>query len=351
MRAAVVNAEHGFDITEVPDPAPNAGELVLRVHACGICGSDLKAVANMRPGLVMGHEFAGEVVALGHGVSGWREGQMVCALPLMGCGACEPCRTGDVAHCARVDMIGVGGSGGGYAELVRVSAAEAFALPEGIGADLGALVEPLAVGLHAVQRATLRPGDDVLVLGAGPVGLAVTLWARHFGAASITVSDPVEHRRQAARSLGATATVHPDDVPARGASVVFECVGVPGMIAAGITATAVHGRLVVAGVCTRPDPFVPVTALMKELSLLFVVYYRRDDYAYTVEMLRQDRIDPRPLITDRVDLDGFPAAFAALKTPTTQCKVLVEPAASPAPSASAPSTSAPSTFSSRFSPP
>jgi (R,R)-butanediol dehydrogenase/meso-butanediol dehydrogenase/diacetyl reductase len=327
MRAAVVNESHGFDIVDVADPAPGPGELLLRVGACGICGSDLKAAANMRVGLVMGHEFAGEIVAVGRDVDGWREGQQVCALPLIGCGQCVPCLTGDIAHCARVDMIGVGGSSGAYAEFIRVSAGETFALPAGTTADVGALVEPLAVGLHAVERAALRPGDDVLVVGAGPVGLAVTLWARHLGAREIAVSDPVEHRRRAAASFGATAAVDPSAGPDAAATydVVFECVGVPGMIGPCIKAAKVHGRVVVVGVCTKPDPIVPVVALMKELTIHFVVYYRRQDFAYTVAMLRDGRIDAAPMITDHVDLDAFPAAFEALKSPTTQRKVLVHP--------------------------
>lgn len=326
MRAAVVNADHRFDIVEVDDPTPGPGELVLRVGACGICGSDLKAVDNMRPGLVMGHEFAGEVVAIGADVDGWREGMHACALPLIGCGRCVACATGDVAHCPTVDMLGVGGSSGGYAQYVRVSARESFALPEGIGADIGALVEPLAVGMHAVDRAGIGPHDRVLVVGAGPVGLAVTMWARHAGARELVVTDPVAHRRVAAVDFGATDALEPSTLDdADGFDLVFECVGRPGMIATAISAAAVHGRVVVAGVCTKPDPIVPVVALMKELAMHFVVYYRRQDFASVVDLLRQGRIDPSPMVTDRIGLDGFPAAFEALKTPTRQCKVLVEP--------------------------
>jgi (R,R)-butanediol dehydrogenase/meso-butanediol dehydrogenase/diacetyl reductase len=324
MRAAVVNEDHRFDIVEVPDPSPRPGELLLRVGACGICGSDLKAVGSMPHGLVMGHEFAGEVVALGDEAEGWRVGTAACALPLIGCGHCVSCLTGDVAHCATVDMIGVGGSSGGYAELVRVSAREAFALPEGVGTDIGALVEPLAVGLHAVERARIQPNERVLVIGAGPVGLAITLWAAHVGAREIVVRDPVEARRNASLTFGATAAVDPTEDDGI-YDVVFECVGTPGMIATCISATAIHGRVIVAGVCTKPDPFVPIIAIMKELAMHFVVYYRRQDFAYVVEMLRQGRIDVTAFISDRVDLGGFPAAFEALKSPTTQRKVLVQP--------------------------
>jgi len=325
VRAAVVNQGHGFDIVEVPDPAPGPGELLLRVGACGICGSDLKMAGDMPAGLVMGHEFAGEVVALGSGVEGWREGTAACALPLIGCGTCAACVNGDVAHCARVDMVGVGGSSGAYSELVRVSARESFALPEGVGTDHGALVEPLAVGLHAVERAQIQPKDRVLVIGAGPVGIAVTLWARHLGARELVVRDPVAARRAAALTFGATAVVDPADDKDGGYDAVFECVGSPGMIGTSVSAAAVHGRVIVVGVCTKPDPFVPILAMVKELAMNFVIYYRRGDYSYVVDMLRQGRIDPAPLITDHVDLDAFPAAFEALKTPSTQCKVLVHP--------------------------
>jgi (R,R)-butanediol dehydrogenase/meso-butanediol dehydrogenase/diacetyl reductase len=327
MRAAVVNEEKSFDIVEVPDPSPGAGELVLRVHACGICGSDLKAVHNMRAGLVMGHEFCGEIVAVGDGVADLRTGQRVSALPLIGCGRCVSCATGDVAHCPTVDMVGVGGSSGGYAEYVRVAASEAVVLPDALAFDQGALVEPLAVGLHAIERAHVTPADDVLVVGAGPVGLAVSMWARLQGARSVTVSDPVAGRRAAAVRAGASATIDPtSDGIDRTYPVVVECVGTPGMIATAIGATAVHGRLVVAGVCTKPDTFVPVVAMMKELTMHFVVYYRRQDFHVTVDALAQQRLPIDGFVTGTVGLDGFAAAFAALSTPTDQCKVLVHPA-------------------------
>ncbi len=332
MRAAVVNEGHSFDIVDVPDPDPGPGEMVLRVHACGICGSDLKAVDNMRTGLVMGHEFCGEVVAIGAGVTNWEIGSRVSALPLIGCGVCLPCVTGDVAHCATLDMIGVGGSPGGYAEFVRVAARESFLLPEAVAFDVGALVEPLAVGLHAVERAALTPADDVLVVGGGPVGLAIAMWARTRGARTVVVSDPVAHRRAAAIKVGATHVADPNDGGPDGTfPVVFECVGTPGMIATCVSMTAVHGRLIVAGVCTKPDTFVPVLALMKELALHFVVYYRRQDFALTIDHLAQGRLPIDAFITSQVDLDGFAAAFAALKHPTDQCKVLVKPGLIPDP--------------------
>ena len=337
MRAAVLNEEKTFDIVEHPDPTPGPSDLVLRVEACGICGSDLKAAANMRVGLVMGHEFCGEIVAVGRDAAGsWKVGDRVASLPLIGCGSCLACLEGDVVHCVEgADAIGVGGSGGAYAEYIKVGSRETFHLPDSFGHGDGALVEPLAVGLHAVDRAQLRRGDNVLILGGGPVGMAVTLWARHFGAREIVVSDPVAARRDQCGLLGATGGIDPTKTESVRDSfkrslgglpdVVFECVGVPGMVQASIDAAAVHGKVVIVGVCSKTDPFVPIVALMKELTMHFVVYYRSADYRYTIDMLHAGRLDAMPMVSERIDLDAFPAMFEALKHPTTQCKVLVVP--------------------------
>ena len=337
MRAAVLNEKKTFDIIDQPDPAPGPSDLVLRVEACGICGSDLKAVPNMRTGLVMGHEFCGEIVAIGRdAVGSWKLGDRVASLPLIGCGSCLACLQGDIVHCrSGADAIGVGGSSGAYAEFIKVGSHETFHLPESFGHGDGALVEPLAVGLHAVDRAQLQRGDNVLIIGGGPVGMAVTLWARHFGAREIIVSDPVAARRDHCGRLGATAGIDPTKTESvrdsfnravgRLPDVVFECVGVPGMVQASIDAAAVHGKVVIVGVCSKPDPFVPVVALMKELTMYFVVYYRSADYGFTIDMMHAGRLDALPMVSERIGLDAFPAAFEALKHPTTQCKVLVLP--------------------------
>lgn len=327
MRAAVITDGHSLEVVEVPDPTPGSRELVLRVSACGICGSDLKAVKFLPAGVVMGHEFCGEVVATGKDASGdWRVGDHVAALPVIGCGACAACRAGDVAHCVSVDLLGVAGSQGAFAEYVRVSARETFALPEQLRDGTGALVEPLAVGLHAVQRAALQPGDKVLVIGAGPVGVAVTLWARKLGAGEIVVSDVAEGRREAAASFGASGAIDPSTEALGGPyDVVFECVGKPGMLDTCVGAAAVHGRVVIVGVCTEPDPFIPVSAVLKEITMHFVVYYRRDEFAQVIIALGSGDLDPGPFVTDRVSLDGIAGAFRALTAPNLERKILVTP--------------------------
>lgn len=323
-------------LADLPDPTPGPGELIVRVAGCGICGSDLHLSAEpvLPPGTVLGHEFAGTIAAVGPGTGPWREGEPVCAVPLFGCGTCVECLTGDTHHCADMRGTGLGRVPGGYAEYVRVSARETFRLPDDLAPHEGALVEPLAIGLHAVHVARLKPGDDVLIVGAGPIGLTTALWARHAGAREVIVSDPVAHRRALAAQLGATGTIDPskeevrptfERVARRPPGVIFECVGVPGLLQEIFGYAPPRCRIVVAGVCLKPDAIVPVTALMKELQLRFTIFYNRADFGHTIDMLRSGRIDPRPMITDLVDLQGLPAAFEALRSPSTQCKVILRP--------------------------
>src|SRR3954451_6414710 len=258
MRAAILNESHQLEVAEVADPSPGPGELVLQVTACGICGSDLKLRPSMPAGLVMGHEFCGEIVATGADTDpGWRVGRHVTALPLIGCGHCLACLSGEPAHCVQADMVGVGGSPGAFAEYVRVDQRETVGLPDDLDPALGALVEPLAVGLHAVERAHIKSGDAVLVVGAGPVGLSVIAWAARSGARELAVSDPSAVRREAAAEFGATRTIDPEAEPLDARyDVVIECVGLPGMTSVCIGASKLHGLVVIAGVCTKPDPYV-----------------------------------------------------------------------------------------------
>ncbi|MCA9511409.1 MAG: alcohol dehydrogenase catalytic domain-containing protein [Myxococcales bacterium] len=339
MRAATFETVGAtMRIESVPDPTPGPGELVLRVRGCGICGSDLHVsqLAGALPrGAVMGHEFAGEVAAVGRDVEGgFREGEAVCALPAIGCARCAPCLTGDVMGCASLRATGFGDVGGAYAEYVLVGARETLRLPPVVAASDGALVEPLAVGLHAVDEARLRSGEDVLVIGAGPVGLAVAMWARQLGAREVVVSDFVASRREMAGRMGATVLVDPaKEDPGQAFAratghaphTIFECVGVPGLLQQCIGLAPRGAKIVVAGVCMQPDTIVPVAASVKALCLQFVSYYRRGDFELTLAMLATGRIDPLPMVTDRIGLDALPDAFEALRTPAQQCKVIVEP--------------------------
>lgn len=336
MRVAVTTgAGRPLALEDKEEPSPGSGELLVRVGACGICGSDLHMADQIgTPGIVMGHELAGTVVGLGAGVSGFAEGDDVCVFPLVACGQCAPCRRGSPAHCTVASALIGWQRPGGYSELVVTSARDTFRLPASVDVKVGALVEPLAVARHAVERAQIEPGTSVLVLGGGPVGQAVTLWLQQFGAREVVLSDPTAHRRALAERVGATATIDPttqdvasafEAVAGSAPSHVIECVGVPGLIQHAADVAAPEAHITIVGVCIGPDTWTPMTAIGKELGFQYVVYYRVDDFHKTIALLDEGTLDASALITDEISLDDLPARFEALKHPTTECKVLVRP--------------------------
>ena len=336
MLAVVCTTPGGpLEVAERPDPTPGPGEVVLQVDACGICGSDLHNVDVLpQEGFTMGHEYCGTVVAVGPEVDGVRDGDRAAALSLASCGACAECLTGRIRKCFAARMYGVE-LPGAYAEYVKVQARDLVALPAGIDAGLGALVEPLAVARHTVERADVRPGEDVLVLGGGPVGLAVLLWLEQFGAHRVVVSDPMATRRDQALRFGADAGIDPvagalvdltlDAFAGRPPKHVIECVGLPGIVQSATETAAVDGVVTIAGVCLAQDPLFPFFALSKELDLRYAFYYRRQDYDLTIEAIERGRISPAPVITDTVSLAELPARFEGLKRPSTDIKVQLRP--------------------------
>ena len=342
MRAAVFHqAGQPLVIEQIDEPRPSPHDLILRVRACGICGSDLHmtepgSVLGLPSGAVMGHEFSGEVVEAGSAVKAeWSTGTAVVGFPYLCCGEQTPCPNLTLGlgsgACARGTGIGLGQSHGAYAEYVRISASAAFRLPGGMSYRAGALVEPLAVGLHAVDMAKLDRDAVVLVVGAGPVGLAVIMWARFLGIRHVLVSERAAVRRQMAARFGASDALNPDEplasqverLTGRGPDVIFECVGAPGMIAQTMAEAPRGGRIVVAGVCQQPDTIFPLAGIAKELNLQFVLGYRPADFDYVIAMLASGRIDGESMITDTIDLDSLPGAFEALRKPSGQCKVMV----------------------------
>lgn len=333
MRAVVVAGPRRLAVENVPDPTPEPGQAVLRVSACGICGSDLHLHQGgfLPPGSIMGHEFSGEVV---EAAGELRAGERVCALPVLSCGRCERCRSGLGMYCAEQRALGLGQAPGAFAEYVAIAPHEVVRLPAGVDDAHGALVEPLAVALHALDVSALRPGERCVVIGAGPIGLALVLWARYRGAAEVIVSERAAGRRAMAERLGASRVVDPEceDLAAivaasapGGADVVFEAVGARGLIQQCIDRVRFRGRVVVAGVCIPPDTFQPSTAVLKEASLQFVLAYEKRDFERTVELLEQGRIRPGPMLSGRIGLDAVPAAFDALERPSEQGKLLVLP--------------------------
>ena len=298
MRAAVITEDRTTTVATVEDPTPDPSDLVLAVTGCGVCGSDVKSHADMPAGTVMGHELSGEVVALGADATDrWKVGDHAAVLPVFSCGTCDMCRRGDVVHCAQSILVGLGGAPGGFAELIRVSADLSIPLPEGLDPSLGPLVEPFAVGLHAARAAQITIGDRVLVLGGGSVGLTSAAWARMLGAAEVTVSDPLAPRRDQADAFGASAVIDPTTEELGGPyDVVIEAVGAPGLLDAAVSATDVRGRIVMAGVCFTPEPFSTVSALLKEVTVSFAVYYHRAEFVAVVDAFAAGRLNPYALM-------------------------------------------------------
>jgi (R,R)-butanediol dehydrogenase/meso-butanediol dehydrogenase/diacetyl reductase len=309
---------------------------VVKVSYCGICGTDLHSTREgpfaAECDSILGHEFCGHVAEVGSGLKDqWEIGDRVTALPFIGCGVCVSCVTGRPFECAQVQLTGMN-SPGGFAEYVKTGASETLKLPDDLAMQSAALIEPLAVGLHAVRIAQLKAGERVLIIGGGPVGLAVSLWCQFFGARDVLVSEMAEQRLALATQLGATGTLTPGatlgeefgDVSGGAPDVIFECVGAPGLLQETIEIAPRRSRIVPVGVCEQPDTIVPVLALVKELRLYFAIAYNRDDFETVIAMLGQHRIDATAMITDVVKLDEMPAAFEALRSPTTQCKVLTE---------------------------
>jgi threonine dehydrogenase-like Zn-dependent dehydrogenase len=377
---AVVCHQGALATAELPDPEPARGQVLLRVLKCGICGSDLHArragdqlaaimvesgydgFMRSDQNVVFGHEFVGEVAEYG---SGCRRrvpaGTPVVAFPLV--------RKDDAVH-----PIGLSAAApGGYADLVLVEESLMLAVPNGLPARMAALTEPMAVALHAVRRAGMSRRTPAIVVGCGPIGLAVISVLKAGGVRMVCASDPSARRRELAYSLGADVVVDPGgrspyDAASRrsmirsvpqGAElalntmdrlhrlpipwppvlrgleklglapkgpVVFECVGVPGMLDDIIASAPFFSRVIVVGVCMGPDRIRPAMAINKELDLRFVLGYSPLDFRDTLHRLAEGRLNAGPLLTGHVGLDGVNAAFDALAVADVHAKVLIDPA-------------------------
>ena len=345
MRAAVLRNGSMVVRDDVADPEPGFGQARVRVKACGICGSDLHfaasgptmmALADEMEGVpdlgappvdltgdvFMGHEFSAEVVELGPGTEGPAVGTLVTSIPILltASGVRPIVYSNDVAA--------------GYGEQMLLSVPLMVEVPNGLDAGRAALTEPMAVGLHAVNRSEIAPGEGALVLGCGPVGLAVVAALRLKGIDHIVAADFSPARRAVAEQLGAHETVDPRDETAFGAwrrtggsrgLVVFEAIGVPGIINDVLRAAPGRTRVVVVGVCMETDTINPFFGISKELSIQFVLGYEPMEFTAALRHIAEGEIDVVPLITGEVGLDGVADAFAALADPDTHCKILVVP--------------------------
>jgi threonine dehydrogenase-like Zn-dependent dehydrogenase len=347
MRAAVMR-DWQLRVDDLPDPTPGPGQVLTKVLACGICGSDLHLLVHGeesrrlteelnagRPAdptamqmfdpsrdTVMGHEFCCEVVDLGPGVSNLKVGDVVVSLPVA------------------FDATGLHGIGfsntynGGYAELMVLNELTGIKVPSGLPAHMAALTEPLAVGVHAVAKSRIAVGDAALVLGCGPVGLACIAELRMRGIGPIVAADFSPKRRQLAEQLGADVVVDPRDTPAIDAwrhidgskpLVIFEAVGVPGMIEQAMRMAPKDARILVVGACMQEDRIHPMLGIGRELSIQFALGYTPAEFGASLTAIAEGKVDLSPWLTGTVDVDGVPQAFADLGNPEAHAKILVVP--------------------------
>ncbi|MFO1083752.1 MAG: zinc-binding dehydrogenase [Reyranellaceae bacterium] len=337
MKAAIFR---GGDIVvdTLPEPVPGRGQVLVKTLACGICGSDLHAakhahrmveVSRRIPGrvpmdlsrdVVFGHEFCCEVLDYGPDTQRrFKPGTRVCSMPLM------------------MEADGPKGMGysntyiGGYAERMVLSAPLMLEVPNGLPTEHAALTEPLAVGVHAVEKAALTGDEAPLVIGCGPVGLAVIAALRLKGIRSIVAADFSPKRRELAVKMGADSVVDPamESPYARlvvdKRAAIFECVGVPGVLQQMFEAAPRDARVVVVGVCMESDTIEPMFGIVKELSLQFVLGYTPEEFARALKILAEGQVDAQALITGKVSLADVKQAFAELGNPERHTKILVEP--------------------------
>ena len=326
MRAARLNAVNVLAIEQVPRPVPGPGQVLVRVEACGLCGSDRHMFKGEYPTakpVTLGHEFAGIIEVLGPGVTGLEVGDRVTGDPNVQCGVCPQCRRGRFNLCENLKPIGVWRDGG-FADYVIVPQSHAIGLPRDLDPVLGAFCEPLACCLHGLDVVRIRPGDSVAILGGGVIGLIMVQLARLAGAGQVILSTRQKARREVALRLGATAAVDPgaDDprsaiaaaggLAPGGVDVVLECAGVPETFRQAVGLARRGGAVVVFGVTPQgvEVPVSPFDLLFNELRIE-AAYLNPSTHERAAKMIAAGTLDLESLITRRIGLGDLPAVLAA----------------------------------------
>ncbi len=326
MKATFMTGPESCEIRDIPTPKPGEKEVLIRVRACGICGSDIGLYKMGMEDRILGHEFSGDIAAVGAGVSGWKEGDRVVVEPLLPCWECYWCKHGKHNLCPYLGYTGIMDDGG-FAEYVKVPVYQLHRLPDEVSYLQGALVEPLSVSLHGVLNSIMRPGDTVMVSGCGIIGLFALLWARTLGAGLMIASEVSEARIAAAEKL-ADVVLNPTQVDLAqeigsltnevGPRVLFECSGVPTVQAEAINLVARGGQVVLLGVSYDLVPVSLMDITTRGISVIGSIAYSSLDgegeFPMTLEFLRTKRINPEivPLTTMPLEQigEGFKAAKA-----------------------------------------
>jgi len=329
-RAAVMTKLEHIEIQELPEPEPGPRQAVVRVHAVGVCGSDTAYFKIGRIGdyvvdgpIVLGHEVAGEVAKVGSEVTNVSVGDRVAIEPGTPCRDCKECKAGRYHLCSDLVFLATPPYDGALMELMAIDARNLYPIPQEMSYEEGALLEPLSVGIWGCKRANLTAGDDVLVTGAGPVGLLAAAAARAFGAGSVTVSDFSEFRIGLARKMG-FATETPDAASDRTFDVLLECSGAPGALAAGMARLAPAGRAAMIGMPKQDVPLPLAELNVNEVSLSLVNRYNHT-WPLAIELVSSGRIDVSELITHHFPLAESADALTLASRVKDSIKAVIHP--------------------------
>jgi (R,R)-butanediol dehydrogenase/meso-butanediol dehydrogenase/diacetyl reductase len=315
MRAVRFHGKEDLRVDEVPEPSPGPGEVQIRNAFSGICGSDLHVyfdpehsgldftrphpLTGATPPQILGHEFSGVITELGEGVSGLAVGDNVVVWPIYYCGECAACEKGLFNICRKIGFHGLTSHGGGMAELTTIAADKVHKLPANVGLEMGALVEPMAVGWHAVAQSGVKEGDTALVAGAGPIGIGVWFALRARGVRRIIVSEPSDTRREAIRGLGADLIVDPatEDLTARvrelteghGVAVGFDAAGAPAALGGALANLGPQGQLMVVALHEKSLDFNPIGLIFSEVGMRGSLGYLQPDFDEVIAAMHQLR--------------------------------------------------------------
>ncbi len=336
MKVALFEKSHHLTVTQKKLRSLEKNEVLVRVMACGVCGTDIHIVegtSRSSPPVVLGHEFAGTIEDLGSDVREFSKGEKVAIDPNISCGSCYFCRRGEVHLCEHLRALGVD-LDGGMAESCIVPDGQLYKLPKSINEEQSAFIEPLSCAVHGIDRARIRTGDTVVVLGGGTVGLLLLQLARISGASRVIVIEPLEWKRIIAKKSGADITIDPTNEKVRdvimdltrvGADVVIECVGRPETVALGFELVRRGGTLELFGVCPVgvKVPFEPNSVYFKELTVVGS-YVNPHTFDRSVSLLTENKINIKDFVITQFPLDGVHEALQSLRDGKT-IKSLINP--------------------------